>query len=422
MIPTNRTDVFERALSTLQEFGEQTNIRGRFVALYLGLRRMGDSIAHLGEQQATAAGVIEAFLDRLYLKTHRPPPLNILTAPFGGSTSPNAPWSARTGTIAPGNRYPTNTWRNNFNIQKGIGCPASPEVIRQLLAQPNIRLVCPHISLDAEDRQLCSLQGTTYRGEEHSIWLRMAPQGGYQIVDLDDPATYRYYLNAWGTKIPVFPLLGVLYSNSPANVFPERDIAGIPEFAGDFHFNLDQLEDLFDCDPESPWNRPLLTMIVGQLPPAVVREPPQVPSQPRPQAPQPLPPAPEPALLNTGVGAELLVARNLQAHGWTVRYTGNFHSFGYDLLAEQGDSSLQVEVKSSVGPCTPELTEDEWGAAQRHGDEYILAVVDFFGSPGQRISYIRNPAATLVPIERQATTYRFAREELGTLAVDADFL
>ena len=77
-------------------------------------------------------------------------------------------------------------------------------------------------------------------------------------------------------------------------------------------------------------------------------------------------------------------------------------------------------MKSSVGACTPELTDEEWRAAKEYGEEFILAVVDFYGSPGQRIYYVRNPAANLVPAERQTVMYRFSRQEVSALAVDAD--
>ena len=41
-------------------------------------------------------------------------------------------------------------------------------------------------ALDPEGRHLCSVRDTAYRGEEHSIWLRLS-DGGYQVVDLDHP-------------------------------------------------------------------------------------------------------------------------------------------------------------------------------------------------------------------------------------------
>lgn len=413
MIPVNRPGIFEAALRVLQGFGEHTSIRGRFVLLYLSMRRMGDELAGLGSSSPTPANQIEEFSDRLYEKSHRPEPLVVLTAAFGQSTSPNAPWSTRTGDTAPANRYPTNTWRNNFNIQKGIGCPADRETINQILRNPLVRLSCPHMMVDDEGRQMCGISGTVYRGDEHSVWLQA--DGGYRVVDLDNPSVYETYLISQGRHIPVFPLIAVLYCYAPSAIYPVRDIVGIPEFAEDFNFTVDQVIQLFDCDPDSPENAEVLALASG----TALSTP-----EPQPQLPnaQPLPDEPEPALLNTGVGAELEVARNLQAHNWSVIYTGNVRYLGYDLEATQNGQTLRVEVKSSIGLCTPELTEEEWSAAQRYEDESVLAIVDFFGSPGQRISYVRNPAANVIPAMRQVTLFRVSRQDVTALSVDAEFL
>lgn len=67
------------------------------------------------------------------------------------------------------------------------------------------------MTIDDEGGYVCGIADTAYRGEEHSIWLRMSLPG-YQVVNLDDDATFRHYLNPRGRRIPVFPLMGVLYS------------------------------------------------------------------------------------------------------------------------------------------------------------------------------------------------------------------
>lgn len=417
MIPPDRAEVFEAGLAVLEDFGRRTNIRGRFVAIYLGFRRMGADLAALGTANATPTGVLEQSLDELFTKTHRPEPFVVLTAPFGGSTSPTAPYSTRTGITAPGHSYPTNTWRNNFGIQKGIGCPAEPETIRTLLDEPTVRLACPHMGVDPEGRFLCQLAGTNYRGEEHSIWLRMTGDG-FQVVDLNHPTVWDAYLRPDGERIPLFALIAVLYSFAPADVYPQRAIVGIPDFATDFHFDLASVEERFDCDPDSPTNARVLAAVSGTTP--LVVTPALAPAgQPVAPALPVLAPAGE---INTGVGAELAVADELIQQGWHVIYRGNQRGFGYDLEASRDADVIRVEVKSSVGFTSPELLESEWEAAQQHGESYVLAVVDFYGSDQQAIWYVRDPASTAVPVERTTTVYRLLRNDVEPLRTDVDFL
>jgi hypothetical protein len=417
VIPPDRTEVFDAGLAVLEDFGRRTNVRGRFVAIYLGFRHMGADLATLGAGSATPTGVLEQSLDLLFTKTHRPEPFVVLTAPFGGSTSPTAPYSTRTGATAPGHSYPTNTWRNNFGIQKGIGCPAEPETIRGLLNSPTLRLACPHMAVDPEGRYLCQLAGTNYRGEEHSIWLRMTGDG-FQAVDLDHQAVWDFYLRPDGERIPIFALIAVLYSFAPAEVFPQRATIGIPDFASDFNFALGSVEERFDCDPDSPSNARVLAAVSGTTPLVVTPAPIPAGEEIAPALPI-LAPAGE---INTGVGAELLVADQLIQQGWHVIYRGNQRGFGYDLEATRGDDVLRVEVKSSVGFTSPELLASEWEAAQQHGESYVLAVVDFYGSDQQSIWYVRDPANTAVPVERTTTVYRLLRNDVEPLRTDVDFL
>lgn len=419
MIPSASESAFVAGLAVLQRFGEQHSVRGRFVALYLGLRRMRRTgrVAELASGAPTPPGQIEGFLDDLFTKTHRPAPFLVLTAPFGQSTSPTAPWSTRTGETAPGNTYPTNTWRNNLGIQKGVGCPAASDTIAGLLAEPQIRLACPHRRVDSEGRPLCGVTGTAYRGDEHSIWLHIEG-GGYEVVDLDQPNVYRDYLFPNGERIPVFALIAVLYALAGAGVFPVRQAVGIPEFADDFGFTLERVEQLFDCDPESVSNSIVLAAVDGVVAPVAF----PAPVEDETDEAAPLPVEPEAVFLNSGVGAELAVARDLANHGWTVGYWGSRRGAGYDLEAKRADAHLRVEVKSSVGFCTPELTEEEWNAAQEYAEDFVLAVVDFFGSPDQRIHYLRNPAANVTPAERSVVIYRVLRADVLPLSTTAEFL
>ena len=422
MLPVDRPDVLDGALEILREFATGRSVRGRFVSLYFGLRRMRvedySVLAELGSANFTAAGEIEQYLDRLYTKVHRLEPFVVLTAPFGGSTSQEAPYGARSGTTAPGRAYPTNTWRNNFGIQKGVGCPAKPEVIEKLLDDPQRRLACPHMALDPEGRHLCSVRDTAYRGEEHAIWLQLS-DSGYQVVDLDHPAVVQDYLRPSGHLLPIFPLIGMLYCMAVPGVFPDRAQVSIPEFAIDFRFTHDQVNSLFDCDPESPFNSAFTMRIEDSRITAVQNL--AVPTDDDMLADK-LPDEPHDSILNTGVGAEIVIARDLQSCGWSVRYRANQPGLGYDLEATRDGQTLRVEVKSSIAFADLELRESEWKAAQNYGNLYVLAVVDFYGTAERRIWYVRDPAANAIPIERTTFTYRFVRADVEPIKTEVEFL
>jgi hypothetical protein len=427
VIPTGRLDVLDAGVELLKEFQRRSGARGRFIVLYLGLRRMGPRVAAMGSATATPTGDIEDFMDKLLTKRHRQKPLVVLTAPFG-TTSAKGPYSTRTGETAPGNDYPTNTWRNNLGIQKGIGCPAEPVVIDELLRQPARRLACPHLATDPDGQHMCSLEGTSYRGEEHSIWLRKTADG-WQTVDLDQPAVYEEYLNPGGGRIPIFPLIAVLYCAS-SSALPARESVGIPDFASDFRFEIDQVAELFDCDPGSDLNAAILRLagegiVVGRPSPPVATRPAQGTAVGPPgsgREAQPLPELSPPILLNSGLEAELAVAADLARNGWEVSYRGSQSGMGYDLEALQDAERLFVEVKSSVGFTAPELTDSEWRAAQQHREQYVLAIVDFYGSSTQALWYVRDPASNIAPRERTATIYRLPRTAIEPLSTDAEFL
>lgn len=411
LIPTDRVDVLEAGLALLARFQAQTGARGRFIALYLGLRRMAERVAPLGSATYTPVSDIEAFLDALWAKRHRPEPVVVLTAPFGGSTGPNAGYSTRTGHTAPGNRYPTNTWRNNFNVQKGVGCVADADTIGTLLANPQQRMGCPFMRYSEDVGFVCGISGTSYRGDEHSIWLAVAP-AGYQVADLDEPAVYDEYLHPSGVPVPVFPLIAVVYAMALSEL-AIRPSVGIPEFASDFGFSLSQVEQIFDCDPESPYNRQMLSFASS---PRDSFDDFVEDSEAR------LPELPEVMFLNSGLGAELAIARELEVNGWKVIYTGDQRLLGYDLRAERGEEVLRVEVKSSVGFTTPELTQSEWDAALRHEEEFVLAIVDFYGSERQASWFVRNPAGSMEPSIRTSASYWFQRKAIEQLRTESDLL
>ncbi len=272
-------------------------------------------------------------------------------------------------------------------------------------------------SLGGQGKYRCGIRGTDYRGEEHAIWLRFSKEG-YQVVNLDHPIVFRDYLKPNDQQLPVFPLIAMLYCMASPDVFPVRVRIGIPELADDFGFTLDQIRELFECDPESNLNSELLGEVVGV---PVVHDGGAEAGPPGPEA-GGLPEEPGDATLNSGVGAEILIAKDLQAHDWRVLYRANQSGLGYDLEAIREEHQLYVEVKSSIGFANLELRDSEWAAAQAHGDRYVLAVVDFFGSSSPRIWYVRDPAANAVPEQRTTVTYRFARAQVEPFVTEVDFL
>ena len=437
MIPVDSRDVLDEALNILREFAFRSNVRGRFVSLYLGLRRMrvaeSGTLAELGSDHVTITSQIEQYLDRLYTKSHRPDPYVVLTAPFGGSTSADAPYSPISGTLVPPRSYPINTWRNNFGIQKGVGCPAEPDVIERLLDDPQRRLSCPHMALDMEGKHLCSLRNTAYRGEEHSIWLRHS-DNGYQVVDLNHAAVFQEYLQPNDHSIPVFPLIGMLYGMAMPGVYPDRTQVGIPDFAVDFGFTHEQVDSLFDCNPQSELNSAIIMRVEDARTEEAWKFEMRVEDArtegvrkfgvPKDDATSDnhLPDEPPDAVLNTGVGAEISIGRDLQSAGWNVLYRANQPGLGYDLEATRDGQTLYVEVKSSIAFADLVLQESEWQAAQTYGNNYVLAIVDFYGTDERRIWYVRNPLENAIPVERTSLTYRFVRRDIEPLQTESEFL
>ena len=415
MIPCQREDLYEESLRQLRTYSRETGARGRFIALYLGLRRIRMSLAALGVNEATLCSEIESSMDDMLTKTHRPAPYVVLTAPFGGSTSPTAPYSPRSGFVIGPQKHPTNTWRNNMGVQKGVGCVASPEEIRRSLDSPGGRLSCPHLMNESQTGGLlCTLSGTRYRGELHSIWLRVT-EDGYQVVDLDHPAVHETYLRPSGRRIPIFSLIAALYSFAPNSVYQPRASVGIPEFCQDFGFTLRDAEEIFECDPCVVGNAEVIAMVQGPV--LTARGPLARASVPGDDAEDnggtELPAEGEAGPLNTGVAAEVAVARLLTAKGWDVSYFGNTPGVGYDLVARRGAQEFRIEVKSSVGLCSAALTAKEWEAACRFGASYVVVAVDFCGGSAPAMLFLVDPAGTCEPQLQHTTVYKLRRADFA---------
>ncbi len=57
--------------------------------------------------------------------------------------------------------------------------------------------------------------------------------------------------------------------------------------------------------------------------------------------------------------------RALGEAGWTVHNVSR-QQLGYDLYAQRGTQVRYIDVKSSLGYCTPSMTSREWQQAQFH--------------------------------------------------------
>lgn len=114
---------------------------------------------------------------------------------------------------------------------------------------------------------------------------------------------------------------------------------------------------------------------------------------------------------NTGHPAELIVGDFIQRAGWNVSYVSRTNC-GYDLEAKRMNTAgveetRHVEVKSSIGKCTPELTENEWDTAKRVGSTYWLAIVPNFSAGGpSTIYWIQDPFNTVKPVPHSTKRYR----------------
>jgi hypothetical protein len=105
------------------------------------------------------------------------------------------------------------------------------------------------------------------------------------------------------------------------------------------------------------------------------------------------------AAQNTGADAETYVAKLLHGAGWTVAFYTRRRGFGFDLWARRPGYNMVVEVKSSLGRLsTVSLTPNEFAAAQKYGDNFVLALVEhvdtepvayFISTPTVKISNIK---------------------------------
>lgn len=118
MIDVRNPLLFEAAAEQLGAYRRSlTNYKGRFVQTFLALKFYQNELPSMYSGQYVSSGVLQSLLDDLYAKASRDLEDCVFVL-FSNS------YLARTGIIGTGRTSPQNTWRNNFNLQKGVLCYA----------------------------------------------------------------------------------------------------------------------------------------------------------------------------------------------------------------------------------------------------------------------------------------------------------
>jgi hypothetical protein len=126
------------------------------------------------------------------------------------------------------------------------------------------------------------------------------------------------------------------------------------------------------------------------------------------------------------VESELLIGKILAAAGWQVVYYNQRRGYGFDLWAKKGDQALVLEVKSFVGVASSViLTSLEHQAAEYHGENFLLVIVENATSDEPEIHVLQNPLASIDFVERDTAEFSAARSEwegatIGGFPDDAD--
>jgi hypothetical protein len=432
MIVVGDPALYDSALSELRNYALATRrlageaYKGRFVQIFLGMKFWQGTLPTTHSGQYISAGQLQQLLDDLYAKTSRPAN-ECVSMVFDRSHL------ALTGLIGVGNTTPQNTWRNNLHLQKGVGCYASVAELDSVTFLNQSRLECRHL----RPRVAGQLNGATcelalgapqYRNEDHRKWLRIHPAAdGFAALDLMLTVNFAPWVAPAEQRVPILPLIVALYHDAdPSLPTGQRGSApfDVVDFATDFNFSPGEVNGYFDLNPANRHNAALLASRwglsytpfgpVGALTPAA-------PPIARPGGGVGLtgtPTIPAPVLTSTLVtppvatewwNAEQAVADHLESAGWTVYYVSR-QQLGYDLLVQRGAVTRYVEVKSSSGYCSPDLTAREWQQAKTLGSRYVLAILENFDPAGQNsIYWVTDPATKCVSRPRTSTSYPIPR-------------
>jgi hypothetical protein len=418
MISIGNPALYQSSLEVLQTVASG-NYLGRLVQIFLACKHSGRNIPQVGDPVGIDTSSLQRVLDELYRKVSRPPERAVLSL-FQCNHLP------LTGVGG------ANNWRNNFNFQKGYTCYASAAEISNTAFRTAPRKQCSHLLPGPSGRSTlagatCELnQGAYYRNEDHAKVLRLDPV--LRSVTVYNPSDIDFYapiVAPRGKKIPIAPLIVALYHDS--HLGAGRADISTQDFAADFDFTIPELAAYFDDDVNSAEHSTLLIDYPGELSwspfgtimaASVVPIAPVIPSPTLPsKRARKLPSVPlgavttvAPPLGGHWWDAEQAVAVALRADGWAIQVVGPY-GLGYDLIAHKAGKTRYIEVKSSVGPCSPSLTENEYKEACRLRTNYVLAIVEKFDPLSTaEIQWVVDPAH-LKPTVRQVTAYSIPRSQ-----------
>jgi hypothetical protein len=431
MIPVSDPEAYQTALECLKAHRKiaGAGFKGRFIQIFFGLKFFQNQLPSMYSGSFATPEVLQSLLDDLYHKSSRPAQDGVLSL-F------EANYLARTGFTKPGNTTPQNTWRNNLHIQKGMICHAPVEDLSSPTFLSEDRIDCRYLassrsgSLEGAKCSLCPAGGT-YRSENQPKWMRADPQGaGYAVIDLQNIPNFAPVLTHEGHKLPILPMIIALYHDSdPSWGIGTRQTVSRQEFMDDFHFKDSEFDAYFDATASNAQNVRMLTKLgwnaaeLALWSGASIRTPVAQASR-KARSQRQIPDAPvlsgtpvPPPSSNTGWDAEQYVVSALQAAGWTVHNVSR-QQLGYDLFAEKGRVKRYVEVKSSLGQCSPSLTAREWQQAIVHGESYILAVLENFNPVGLNTVYwIPDPATRCTASEQRTISHNISRSSWSAAAV-----
>lgn len=128
------------------------------------------------------------------------------------------------------------------------------------------------------------------------------------------------------------------------------------------------------------------------------------------EAPEELLSPPAAPQANSGADSELLIGKVFAAAGWEVVYYNQRRGYGFDLWVRKDGQAFVVEIKSFVGQGgSVTLTALEFEAANHHGANFLLVVVEDAATYRPIVRVIQNPAASLIFTESQSSQFSAGR-------------